>query len=97
VIALFLVATVPMVLQALSGTSGGTYGLILIVQQIGFMVIGIAINQRFLLRAGLWVALGSVLYQLKGLGWAFLAIVAIILIGIAMYRLQRHDDGQPKP
>lgn len=94
--ALFLIATVPMVLQALGGQSGKSYGLILIVQQVGFMLAGVLLNQRFLLKAGMWVALGAILYQLRGLGWAFLTLVAAIIIGVAIYRLQKHEDTQPK-
>lgn len=94
VVALFLVATIPMVLQTLNNGEGEMYGLILIIQQVSFMVIGIILNQRFLLKAGLWVALGSILYQLRGLGWAFLAIIAVVIIGIAIYRLQKHNDNQ---
>lgn len=92
----YLIATVPMIIQALSGSSGGTYGLILIIQQASFMALGALSNQKFLLKAGLWVALASVLYQLRGLGWAFLTIVAVILIGFAVYRLQKHDDNSNK-
>lgn len=92
IITMFAVATVPMVIKALISNDGVDYGVILIIQQISFMVIGILLNQRFLLKAGLWVALGSILYQLRGLGWAFLAIIAVILIGIAVYRLQKHED-----
>lgn len=88
----YVVATAPMILQALGGNSGGMYGIILIIQQVAFMTIGALINQKFLIKAGLWVALASVLYQLRGLGWAFLSIVAIILIGFAVYRLQKHDE-----
>jgi hypothetical protein len=92
VVALYLVATVPIIFQALGDASGETYGLILIAQQAGSMILGSLFNLRFLIQAGLWVAAASVLYQLRGLGWAFLGIVAIILIGIAMYRLQKHED-----
>jgi formate hydrogenlyase subunit 3/multisubunit Na+/H+ antiporter MnhD subunit len=93
VIALFVVATVPLIIQALSGQSGGNYGILLICQQVLFMLIGVILNQRFLLKAGLWIALGSILYQLRGLGWAFLGIVAVVLIAIAIYRLQKHEDS----
>lgn len=90
--ALFFIVTVPLALQALSGESGEMYGLILIAEQIFFMVAGAMLNQRFLLRWGLWTALAAVLFQLRGLGWAFLSLLAIIIIGVAVYRLQKHSD-----
>jgi hypothetical protein len=93
--ALFFVVTVPLVLQSLAGASGGNYGLMLIAEQVGFMVIGASFGQRFLLRWGLWTALAAVLFQLRGLGWAFLSMLALIIIGTAVYRLQKHppDNG----
>lgn len=92
--ALFCVATIPLALQALSDESGGLYGLLLIAQQIFFMVLGALFGLRFLLKAGMWVALAAILYQLRGLGWAFLSLLALILIGIAIYRLQQHSDPE---
>lgn len=94
--ALFLVVTVPLALQSLAGESGGTYGLMLIAEQVGFMVIGASFGQRFLLRWGLWTALAAVLFQLKGLGWAFLTMLALIIIGVAVYRLQKHPPDSQK-
>lgn len=91
--ALFAVATLPLIVQALGGENGATYGLLLIVQQVGFMVLGSIVNSKILVQGGLWVAAGAVLYQLRGLGWAFLAIIAVIIIGVAIYRLQKHGDG----
>ena len=86
----------PLALQALAGESGGSYGLLLIVQQAGFMVVGAITNQKFLLKGGMWVALAAILYQLRGLGWAFLSLLAVVLIGLAIYRLQKHEDNQTK-
>lgn len=93
IVALFLIATIPLVLQALAGESGDRYGLLLIAQQVGFMLVGVLLNIRFFIKAGLIVALSAVLYQLRGLGWAFLALIALILIGVAVYRLQKHSDN----
>ena len=91
--ALFFVVTVPLVLQSLSGASGGPYGLWLIAEQVGFMVVGVSFGQRFLLRWGLWTALAAVLFQLRGLGWAFLSLLALIIIGVAVYRLNKHPPN----
>ncbi len=97
--ALFFVVTVPLALQAMGGENGGTYGLILIAEQVGFMVFGASFGQRFLLRWGLWTGLAAILFQLRGLGWAFLSLLAIIVIGVAVYRLQKHapPDNKPDP
>ncbi|MEO8105027.1 MAG: hypothetical protein ABI602_01690, partial [Candidatus Saccharibacteria bacterium] len=94
--ALFLVVTVPLALQSMAAESGGTYGLLLIAEQVGFMVVGVSFGQRFLLRWGLWTALAAILFQLKGLGWAFLSLLAVIIIGVAIYRLQKHPPDNQK-
>lgn len=41
---------------------------------------------------GLYVAVASVLYQLRNLGWAALTVLAMFIIGIAMYQLQKNSD-----
>ena len=92
--AIFFVVTVPLVVQSLGGEAGGYYGLILIVEQIVFMVIGSVLppnklGQHFLLRWGLWTALAAILFQLRGLGYAFVSLLALIIIGTAVYRLQK--------
>ena len=97
-LALFLAITVPLAVQSLSSEAGSTYGLILIAEQVGFMIIGATLptdekGQHLLLRLGLWTGLGAVLFQLRGLGYAFLSLLAFIIIGVAVYRLQKapHD------
>jgi hypothetical protein len=87
--AMFAVATVPLVLQALGGQAGDLYGWLLILQQVGFMILGIAINRRFLTWWGLYVSVAAVLYQLRHLGWAALSVLALFVIGVAVYRLSR--------
>ena len=96
--ALFLVVTVPLAIQSLGAAAGGNYGLILIAEQVGFMIVGALLppddrGQHFLLRWGLWTGLAAILFQLRGLGWAFLSLLAVIIIGVAVYRLQKapHD------
>ncbi len=88
--ALFLVVTAPLILAGIASESGGTYGLILIAEQVAFMIAGVTFGQRFLVRWGLWTALAAILFQLRGLGWAFLSVLAVFIIGIALYRLQKH-------
>jgi hypothetical protein len=92
--AAYLVVTVPLALQAMGGESGGLYGLILIVEQVLVMTIGAMLGIRFLIQAGLWVGLAAILYQLRGLGWAFLTLLALIVIGVAVYRLQKHPPSE---
>lgn len=83
------VATLPLALQALGGKAGGLYGWWLLLEQVAFMLIGMAIGKRFVTLWGLYVAVGAVLYQLRNLGWAALTVLAVFLIGIAVYKLQR--------
>lgn len=90
--AMLATATVPLVLQALVSTSGGIYGWWLLLEQIGFMLLGMSIRKKIVTRWGLYVSLAAVLYQLRGLGWAALAVLAIFIIGLAVYRLQKIDN-----
>ncbi len=90
-LAMLVTATVPLVLQALFGTAGDLYGWWLLLEQILFMLLGMGINKPLVTRWGLYVALGAVLYQLRNLGWAALTVLALFLIGLAIYRLQNQD------
>lgn len=85
-------ATIPLGLQALNDASGGLYGWWLIIEQIVFMLLGMGISKRFVTMWGLYVAVGAVLYQLRGLGWAALTVLAIFIIGLAMYKIQKYTD-----
>ncbi len=87
------VATIPLSLQAIGGQAGGLYGWWLLLEQIAFMLIGMAIRKRVVTLWGLYVAVGAVLYQLRNLGWAALTVLAVFLIGIAIYQLQRHEKS----
>lgn len=88
---MFLTATVPLVLQALFGTSGDIYGWWLILEQIGFILLGMALGKPFLTKWGLYVSVAAVLYQLRDLGWAALTVLAVVIIGIALYYLGKQD------
>lgn len=85
-------ATVPLALQAISGTSGGLYGWWFLLEQVAIMLLGMSIKRRFVTMWGLYAAVAAVLYQLRGLGYAALAFLAIFLIGLAIYRLQKNDS-----
>ena len=89
-------ATVPLVLQALFGTAGDLYGWWLLIEQVAIMLLGMALGNKLMVRWGLYVALASVLYQLRGLGWAALAVLAVFLMVLAIYRLQKHSASSGK-
>lgn len=85
------VATVPLALQALSG-AGALYGWWLLLEQVAIMLLGMSIGRKFVTRWGLYVAVAAVLYQLRGLGYAALAFLALFLIALAIYKLQKYND-----
>jgi hypothetical protein len=90
------VATIPLIIQSLNSQAGGLYGWWLLLEQVVFMLIGLAINNKLMTFWGLWVALGAVLYQLRGLGWASLTLLAMVIIGIAVYQISKNNDNQTK-
>lgn len=90
--AMLATATVPLALQALGGLAGGLYGWWLLLEQIVFMLLGMALGKRFVTFWGMYVALAAVLFQLRHLGWAALTVLALFLIGLAVYQLQKHSD-----
>ncbi|MCA9330874.1 hypothetical protein KC957_02405, partial [Candidatus Saccharibacteria bacterium] len=83
-------ATVPLIFQSM-GQAGDIYGWWLLLEQVAFMLLGMAIQRRFVTMWALYVAIGAVLYQLRDLGYAALAVLATFVIGIAVYQLQKHD------
>lgn len=89
--AMLSVATVPLVLQAINGVAGSLYGWWLLVEQIVFMIIGMTVKRHFVTMWGLYVAVAAVLYQLRDLGYAALAVLALFVIGIAVYQLQKYN------
>lgn len=90
--AMLLVATIPLALQATSSQAGGVYGWWLLLEQVIIMLLGMAIRKRFVTMWGLYVSVGAVLYQLRNLGYAALALLALFLIGLAVYQLQKRTD-----
>ena len=84
--------TVPLVIQALASDSGGLYGIWLLLEMIVIMLIGITFKNRVVTMWGLYVSVGSVLYQLRDLGWAMLAVLAVFVIGVAIYRTSRQSS-----
>jgi hypothetical protein len=94
--ALLSTATIPLLLQALGGSSSDIYGILLLIQQVAIMLLGVAIQKRFVVRWGLYVAIGTVLYQLRDLGWAVLSILSLVIIGFAIARALRDTDVPKK-
>lgn len=91
IIAALALTTIPLVLQAMAGAAGGLYGWWLLIEQVIFMIIGMSIGSKLMTRWGLYVAVAAVLYQLRDLGWAALSFLAIFVIGVAIYKIQKTD------
>lgn len=89
IIAALAVATGPLLIQALNGAAGGLYGWWLLIEQVVILVMGILLNKRVMIYWGLYVSVGAVLYQLRHLGWAALTLLALFIIGLAVYRIQK--------
>lgn len=84
-------STVPLALSSLSSLNGSLYGWILLLEQVLFMVIGIYIGKKLLFRWGLYVGVLSVLFQLRDLAWAALTFLAIVVIAVAVYEIQKRE------
>lgn len=92
----FAVITIPLALRGL-GDGGTLYGLILIAEQVLFMIIGASLSIRFLLTWSIWTAIAAILFQLRFLGILFMLPLAITIIGYAMYKLLQHSDEENIP
>ena len=90
--AMLIAATVPLTLQAIGSEAGGLYGWWLLLEQIGFVVLGMSISKKFVTKWGLYTAVAAVLYQLRDLGWAALTVLAVFLISLAVYKIQKNVD-----
>ncbi len=88
---MLMTATIPLLLQALLGNAGDWYGWWLLLEQVFFMILGMTIHKNFVIKWGLYVAVGSVLYQMRHLGWLALTALAAFIIGIAIYQLQKYN------
>ncbi len=90
-IAALTAVTVPLGMQLLSGGIGGVYGWWFLGEQVAIMLLGMVLNSKLVTRWGLYVAVGAVLYQLRALAWLALAVLAMFLIGLAVYQIQKSD------
>lgn len=95
-IAMLAAATIPLGIQVIASNSGGLYGWWFLGEQIAIMLLGMALKNRFVTRWGLYVAVGSVLFQLRALAWLSLTLLALFLIALAVYQLQKSDDKPSK-
>lgn len=86
-------ATIPLIIQAINGESGDLYGWWLLLEQVGFMILGMALGRPRVTKWGLYVAVGAVIYQLRELQWAALTVLAVFLISLAVFRLQRQTSS----
>lgn len=90
-----LVTSVPLLAAALNGDGGGLYGWWFLLEQIGIMLVGFSLTDKLVIRWGLYASMLAVLYQLRSLGWVALAVLALFIIGVAVFRLQRLDQNEP--
>lgn len=91
IVSTLAVTTIPLVIQSIFGTAGDLYGWWLLLEQVAFMIIGMIIGKKIMVRWGLYVAVASVLYQLRHLGYMALAFLAMFIIGVAIYQLQKYN------
>lgn len=56
------------------------------------MLLGIITGKRYLTQWGIYVTIGAVLFQMRELEWAVLLIIAISVIGAALYYINRHNQ-----
>lgn len=89
------VLTAPTALMALDNAGGG-YGWLLILEQIGLVLLGMAVGKKTITKWGLIGAILAVLYQLRNLTFIALALVGLTIIGIAIYLLlKRGNEEKP--
>ena len=82
-----VIFTVPVVLKALDDTS--TYSLLLLFEQASLLIAGAVLNKKPLTYWGAAVVVLSVVYMLRSFAYLQLLIIAVILIGYAIFRLTR--------
>jgi hypothetical protein len=81
--------TSPLALQALGGDAG--YGLLLLLESTGIMLLGLWLRYPLVRNWGLAVAVGSVLYQLREFQFFVLALLGAGVIGVGVYLLLKND------
>ncbi|HUB93454.1 MAG TPA: hypothetical protein VMB52_03040 [Verrucomicrobiae bacterium] len=85
------VATIPLIFEVLS-TARADYGWWLLLEQVTIMLVGMAVQRRFVVRWGLYVAVAAVLFQLRSYGYAALGLLAVFLISLAIYQLEKYNE-----
>jgi hypothetical protein len=89
------ISTIPLALETLSGgANADIYGVLLLLENVGFLILGVTIQKSVVIRWGLYTAVASVVYQLRELGWAMLSVVALFVIGVAIHRALKQPDNE---
>ena len=83
------IQTGPLALQALGGDTG--YGLLLLFESIGLLLLGMWMRYSLLTWWGLSVAIASVLYQLRDFQFFVLVLLGAGIIGLGVYLLLRRE------
>lgn len=83
------VQTGPLALTALGGDTG--YGLLLLFESVGILLLGLAVRYPLLTWWGLSVAVASVLYQLRDFQFFVLVLLGAGIIGLGVYLLLRRE------
>jgi len=84
--------TIPLAVQALGGDTG--YGLQLLFESIGIMLIGLWLRYRLVAWWGLATAVGSVLYQLRDYQFIVLVLLGVGIIALGVFLLLRQDKNK---
>lgn len=80
--------SVPFGLQTL-GNSGTARGWLFVIEHLGLMLLGMTIKNDKVMKWGLVVAVGGVIFQLRDLTFLLLGALGLTVIGIAIWLLNR--------
>lgn len=83
------ILTIPLALEALGGNT--TYGLVLLLESTGLVLLGLWLKDTLISRWGLVGAVGSVLYQLRDYQFFVLALLGAGIIALSVYLLLKRE------
>jgi hypothetical protein len=84
--------TIPLAVQALGGDTG--YGLQLLFESVGILLLGLWLRYRLVAWWGLATAVGSVLYQLRDYQFIVLVLLGVGIIALGVFLLLRQDKNK---
>jgi hypothetical protein len=84
--------TIPFGFQVL-GDSGSVRGWLFVIEHLLLMMGGMAIKNDAVIKWGLIVSVGAVLYQLRDLTYLLLGILGLSVIGVAVWLLNREGKS----